>query len=150
MVGAVDFYPTVLELLGVARPAKQKIDGVSYASVLKSSARLARPAYFNYFPHGNANKLPGVTVRAGEWKLIRWFETSARYPEKHELYNLRQDIGETKNLAGATPAKVKELDALIDRFLKETGATFPQPNPAYRPGAVAEEPAAAKKKKKKQ
>jgi arylsulfatase A-like enzyme len=150
VVGAVDFYPTVLELLGVARPAKQMIDGASYAAVLTSAGKMSPRGYFNYFPHGNGGKAPGVTVRAGDFKLIRWFETNARAPEKFELYNLRDDLGESKNLAAKMPDKVKELDAMIDRFLKDTNATYPRPNPAYRPGATADAdsaPAAKKKKK---
>jgi arylsulfatase A-like enzyme len=153
VVGAIDFYPTLLELLGVARPARQPLDGVSYAGVLRSSAKLSRDAYFTYFPHGGGKRLPGVTVRSGDWKLIRWFETSRDHPSRHELYNLRDDIGETNNLAARLPQRVKELDAKIDRFLADTGALYPRPNPAYRPGTVApEQPAgkaatAAKRKK---
>ena len=151
VVGAIDLYPTLLDMLGVAPNPQQKIDGVSYAKVLKSAGPLPRAAYFNYFPHGNVAKPPGVTVRAGDWKLIRWFETSPAFPSRHELYNLREDLGESKNLAAAMPAKVKELDALMDAFLKDTGATYPKPNPAYRPGAKADDSdvQAAKKKKKK-
>ena len=136
VVGAIDLYPTLLDVLGVARKPEQKIDGVSYAAVLKSGAKLNRASYFNYFPHGGPAKPPGVTVRAGDWKLIRWFETGPIYPEKFELYNLREDLGESKNLAAKMPAKVKELDAMMDQFLKDTGATFPKPNPAYRAGAA--------------
>jgi hypothetical protein len=37
---------------------------------------------------------------------------------------------------------VKELNSLIDGFLRDTGATYPRPNPAYRPAAAAgEDPA---------
>ena len=150
VVGAVDFYPTVLEMVGVGRPKQQKLDGTSYASVLTAGAKLGPRGYFNYFPHGNGGKAPGVTVRAGDFKLIRWFETNARAPQKYELYNLREDIGESKDLAATMPAKVKELDAMIDAFLQDTNATYPRPNPAYRAGAPADggAPAAAKKKKK--
>ena len=131
VVGAIDLYPTLLELLGVERPPQQKFDGVSYAAVLKSSGKLNRKAYFNYFPHGGPAKPPGVTVRSGDWKLIRWFETGPQYPSQHELYNLRDDLGESKNLAADLPEKVKELDALMDQFLADTGATYPRPNPDY-------------------
>ena len=141
-VGAIDLYPTLLDLLGVAAPPQQVMDGVSYAAVLKSSGKLNRAAYFNFFPHGGPAKPPGATVRAGDWKLIRWFETGPAYPSLHELYNLRDDLGETKNLEAQWPIKVKELDALIDGFLKDTGALVPKPNPAYRPNTA---PAAASK-----
>jgi arylsulfatase A-like enzyme len=149
VVGAIDLYPTLLDALGVARKSGQIIDGVSYAAVLRSGAKLNRAAYFNYFPHGGEAKPPGVTVRAGDFKLIRWFETSRQFPEKFELYNLRADLGESKNLAAAMPDKVKELDAMIDRFLQDTGASYPQPNPAYRAGAGAGDDGATPARKKK-
>src|SRR5688500_517056 len=82
VVGPSDFYPTVLELLQLEPQKQQQMDGVSYAAVLKSAGKVDRQAYFNYFPHGGPGKPPGVTVRAGDWKLIRWFETSREYPNK--------------------------------------------------------------------
>lgn len=148
VVGPIDLYPTILDVLGIAAPAQQKIDGVSFAGVLTSSGKLSRNAFFNYFPHGGPTKPPGVTVRSGDWKLIRWFETGPRFPDRHELYNLRADLGEAKNLASQMPDQVKALDALIDKFLTDTGATYPKPNPAYRPGAAIERAPEAKKKKK--
>ena len=136
VVGAIDLYPTLLDLLGLPRPPQQVMDGVSYAVALKSSGRVDRVAYFNYFPHGGPAKPPGVTVRAGDWKLIRWFETGPNYPSLLELYNLHDDLGEQKNLAAQFPDKVRELDTLIDGFLEDTGAVVPKPNPAYRPTAA--------------
>lgn len=137
IVGHIDLYPTLLDLLGIPQPKQQKIDGISYARVLKSEGKLDRVAFFNYFPHlrsiGNAG---GVTVRVGGWKLFRWFGAPAGDPARYELYNLHDDLSETKNLAAAQPARVKELDVLIDGFLKDTGATYPRPNPAYTPSAA--------------
>jgi hypothetical protein len=52
------------------------------------------------------------------------------------LYDLREDLGETKNLATTEPARVRELDVLIDGFLADTGAIYPRPNPAYQPQAA--------------
>ena len=71
-------------------------------------------------------------MRQGDWKLIRRFEPHPDYPEIRELYNLKDDIGETTNLARRMPDKVTELDALIDGFIRDTGALAPKPNPAYR------------------
>lgn len=132
LVSTIDFHPTVLDLLGIEPQPKSNFDGISIAPVLRDAeARLDREAVFNFFPHGGPTKPPGVTVRSGEWKLIRWFETSSEYPSRHELYNLKEDLGETKNLARERPELVARLDAGIDRFLKETGALVPKPNPAY-------------------
>jgi hypothetical protein len=65
--------------------------------------------------------------------LIRRFEPHPKYPETVELYNLKNDVGETRNLAGKMPKKVDELQALIDGFVKETGALYPKSNPNYDP-----------------
>ncbi|MDZ4404471.1 sulfatase [Prosthecobacter sp.] len=138
VVGPIDVYPTVIDLLGIAKPEKQTFDGVSYAKVLKGEGELNRAAYFNYHPHAGANRAGGVWVRTEHYKLLRWFGKT----NTHELYNLKEDLGETKNLATMMPDKVKELDALIDGFLKSTGATYPRPNPDYKPVA-AKTPAAS-------
>ncbi|MFM8469628.1 MAG: sulfatase [Limisphaerales bacterium] len=137
VVGHIDLYPTVLELAGLPRPAEQKFDGVSYARVLRGEGRLERAAFFNYFPHGRNGG--GVWVRAGDWKLIRWFDPGT----PRELFNLKDDLSEAKNLADAQPAKVKELDALIDDFLRDTGASYPRPNPAYKIAAATPTPTPA-------
>lgn len=137
IVGHIDLYPTVLEMAGVSRPAQQPMDGVSYAAVLRQTGTLDRPAFFNYFPHGaSVGRAGGVSARAGDWKLIRWFGVPPGDAQRFELYNLRHDLSEAKNLAAEDPARVRELDALIDRFLADTGATSPLPNPAYQATAV--------------
>jgi arylsulfatase A-like enzyme len=95
VVGHIDLYPTLLDLLGLPRPAEQKLDGVSYAAVLRQTGTLDRQAFFNYFPHGaSTGRAGGVWVRAGDWKLIRWFGVPAGDENRSELYNLRDDLSE--------------------------------------------------------
>jgi arylsulfatase A-like enzyme len=81
VVGCIDVYPTVIDLLGIAKPDKQTFDGISYAKVLKAEGELKRAAYFNYHPHAGANKAGGVWARSGDFKLLRWFGN----PDTHEL-----------------------------------------------------------------
>lgn len=134
IVGCTDLYPTILDLVDVPLPAQQKIDGVSYAPVLRGTGTLKRDAYFIWFPH----LVPGVSVRQGGWKLIRRFtERPSDFEGVHELFNLKDDLGETRNLASQMPERVKELNALIDAFVSDTGALYPQPNPAYKPQAAS-------------
>lgn len=135
VVGHIDLYPTLLELLNIPRRDSQKIDGVSYAAVLRQTGTFDRKAFFNYFPHAGVGRAGGVWVRSGDWKLIRWFGVPIGNESRLELFNLRDDLGESKNLAATQSARVKELDKLIDGFLADTGATFPRPNPAFKPTA---------------
>lgn len=127
VVGPIDMYPTILDAVGLEKPKDHIIDGESLLPVLVQTGELKRDAYFTWFPH----LVPAVSVRKGDWKLIRRFEPHSSYPDLHELYNLKKDIGETNNLAEQMPDKVKQLDSLIDQFVKETDALSPKPNPAY-------------------
>ena len=97
--------------------------------MLRGKGKFDRVAYFNYHPHAGANRAGGVWVRSGDFKLLRWFGN----PSMHELYNLRDDLGETNDLAAEMPAKMQELATLMDGFLKDTGASYPRPNPLYVP-----------------
>ncbi|MBN8625254.1 MAG: sulfatase [Planctomycetes bacterium] len=135
VVGAVDIYPTVAALTDMTPDPTQKLDGMNLAGVLKGGKPVDGRAYFNYFPHGGPTKPPGVTVRQGDWKLIRWYLTGPEYPELIELYDLKNDIGETTNVAAANPDRVRELSALIDGFLRGTNALVPMPNPDFVPGS---------------
>jgi hypothetical protein len=118
-----------LDALNLPQPKGHLIDGESILPVLEGKGAIKRKAYFTWFPH----LVGAVSVRQGDYKLIRRFEPHAKYPELVELYDLKKDIGETRNLAGKMPGKVKELQTLIDGFVKETGALYPKPNPNYDP-----------------
>ena len=127
VVGAIDLYPTILEAMDVALPSNHIVDGTSLLPVLLQEGQLHREAYFTWFPH----LIPAVSVRKDNWKLIRRFEPHVKYPAIHELYDLKEDLGETRNLAQQMPVKLAELNALVDEFIQETGALAPKPNPDY-------------------
>ncbi len=141
VVGHIDLYPTLLDLLEVPMPARQKVDGISYAEVLKQSGTIERKGYFNYFPHGGVGRAGGVSVRSGNWKLIRWFGVPKGDETRYELYNLSEDLGETNNRAVSEAAIVSELDGLIDGFLTDSEANYPRPNPAFDPTTIKSRPA---------
>jgi len=129
LVGCTDVYPTLLDLAGLATDPAQVKDGISYADVLRGTAARARDAYVIWFP-GRAH---GAIAYSGDWKLIRREEPAAQGDgSTRELFNLKDDLGETKNLAAEHPAKVQELEAVIERQLADAGTLIPRPNPVYR------------------
>lgn len=84
-------------------------------------------ALFWHYPHYHETT-PYGAVRAGDYKLIQYFE------DNHlELYNLKDDIGETKDLSKAMPDKSAELVALLRDWRKSVNAQMPTPNPGYDP-----------------
>jgi len=128
-VTSTDFYPTFLEAAGLPPIPEQHCDGVSIAPLLRGEGRLDRKAIFWHYPHySNQGGTPGCSVRAGDWKLIEFFE------DRHvELYNLRDDISEERNLAGEEPELARELAARLHEWLESVGAKIPHPNPDYVP-----------------
>lgn len=89
-----------------------------------------------FFPHYDHDlDAPGASVRQGDWKLIRRFfghlDHKPDQADAYGLYNLRDDIGESYNLASAQPDKVQELDAALSGYLRDTGAVLPVKNPKY-------------------
>lgn len=97
-----------------------------------------REAVFVYFPHSPKvpdTLPPAVAAISEDWKLIRIFHDGPQHGHRHLLYHLKEDIGETKDLAAQHPEIVRRMDALIDQHLAATGAVVPKPNPSYVPGS---------------
>jgi arylsulfatase A-like enzyme len=135
VVMSIDFYPTLLDLLGLEKPADVEFDGISFAPLLRDpAARLERDAVFAFLPHEYPLVRPAAATRQGRWKLIRWLDVTAPEPV-HELYDLGDDLGEQENLSERRPEVVERLDGLIDGFVRATGALLPRPNPDYDPDA---------------
>ncbi|MEA3365783.1 MAG: sulfatase-like hydrolase/transferase, partial [Candidatus Hydrogenedentes bacterium] len=128
---STDFYPTMLEMAGLPWRKEQHVDGVSLVPLLMQQGSLRDRALYWHYPHyGNQGGSPGAVIRQGDWKLIEFFEDG-----RVELYNLREDVGETKNLAAAMPGKAQELVDKLHTWQKDVGARFPSPNPAHKPEA---------------
>ncbi|MDO8545286.1 MAG: sulfatase [Opitutaceae bacterium] len=147
IIQSIDFFPTFAELLKLQIPDTLKFDGRSFAPALRG-AKHDRGPTFCHFPHTTpaSGGLASTWVRVGDWKLIRFFGLNDDQSDLFELYNLKDDLGETRNLAAHFPARVKELGTLISEFLRDTEAVVPARNPNYDPRA---KPAATPKGKAK-
>ncbi|HPA18853.1 MAG TPA: sulfatase [Verrucomicrobiae bacterium] len=138
IIQSVDFLPTLLEICGVERPAGMKLDGRSFVPALRGEPHDRGPT-FCHFPHYTpaSGAIPCTWVRSGEWKLLRLFADNEDQTDRFELYNLNEDIGESHNLAERHPDKVRDLNALIDGFLRDSGAVIPRANPPYNKGGAS-------------
>jgi arylsulfatase A-like enzyme len=124
-----DIPATVIDLVGPpADPAAPALDGMSLAPLFRGGA-LDRDAIYWHYPHYHpGGATPYAAIRAGDWRLVRFFTDDRR-----ELYNLEADPGETRDLAAAEPARKAELSARLDRWLADVGGQLPTPNPAADP-----------------
>ena len=85
----------------------------------------------------------GTYVRKGDWKLLRFYARNDDGSDDLELYDLKNDLGERRNLAKEKPELVQELNGLITDFLKDTEAVIPKLNPNF--GKILPKAAAPKK-----
>ncbi len=130
----VDVYPTLVALAGGKMPAGQVADGESFAPLLRDpSAKLARAAIYQHFPGylgagvDQFRTLPVTIMQAGDWKLMEFLEEG-----RLELYNLREDIGEKRNLAAAQPERARAMLAQLQAWRAEIKAPMPTKNDAAR------------------
>jgi len=134
LVSSIDLLPTLLEIAGGTAqvPANEApvnpalLDGISLVPALTGGVLPDRPLFWHYPHYGNQGGEPSAIIRAGDWKLIRYYED-----ERHELYDLREDLGEQQNIAADHPQIVRDLSEQLAAWLRETGAKFPSANPAY-------------------
>ena len=144
----VDLYPTFCAMTGAKLPEKQPLDGVNLVPLFQGAKSLKPRAIYWHFPaylqsyagrrpDGQRDPLfrsrPCGIIRHGDWKLHEYFEDGTL-----ELYNLRDDISETKNLAKTNSEKTKELHDMLKAWRKDIKAPVPsEPNPQFDTEAEA-------------
>jgi len=128
-----DLYPTILALAGASPKPRQIVDGESLEPLLRQRGTLRRDAIYWHYPHYHGQgATPYGAIRSGDWRLIEFYDDG-----RLELYNLRQDIGETTNLARSHAAVVESLKRKLAAWRREVGAQMPTPNPDYDPARDA-------------
>jgi len=134
LVCSEDFFPTLMEIAGI-QIEQLELDGVSLMPVLKQTGKLPREALFWHYPHyHHQGYKPGGAIREGDFKLIEWYEPTLLNEQfQFNLYNLSEDIGETRDLANEMPEKAKQLREKLQQWKKSIKAQEMTINPAYDP-----------------
>ncbi len=122
IIHAVDWYPTLLTLTGGSLEQKKPIDGLDVWPVLTTGVKS---------PHQDmilwGIKQDMAALRSGEWKLImntaekkNGDGSSERVIKNFTLYNLANDIAESKDMAEENPEKAKELSERLLALMKDS------------------------------
>ena len=123
---SVDFFPTILEMADA--PARE-VDGESLVPLLKEEGKLRRDALYWHYPHYSNHRMPPCgAIRQGDYKLIELYEDGSL-----QLFNLKEDIGERRNLASAMPGKTRQMHDKLKAWRASVGAQEMMPNPNYDP-----------------
>ena len=122
LVQQSDFIATFAEVLGIKLPDNAGEDSVSLMPLLKGGDQPVRG-------NGVSASIGGVpALRSGSWKYIPapgsggWGKGGDQ-SQPVQLYDLANDLGETKNLAAAMPEKVAEMKALLEKLIVDGRST---------------------------
>ncbi len=113
IAGMFDIMPTFAALAGAKVPTDRKIDGANIWPQLSGEAN-AKPAHETFYYYRG---LQLEAVRHGNWKL----QIAQGQSTAPQLYNLRDDIGEEKDVAKENPAVVTQIQAFVDAMKDDLG-----------------------------
>jgi arylsulfatase A-like enzyme/lysophospholipase L1-like esterase len=119
-----DFYPTLLQMVGLPAMPNQHTGGISIVPVFQNRT-IQREALFWHYPHyGNQGGAPSAAIRMGKWKVIEWFEGNTI-----ELFDLEKDSEEKNNVAKDYPDIANKLLQKLHDWQKKENALMPTINP---------------------
>lgn len=118
-ISTIDILPTICAMTSSPLP-KTKLDGRDISPCFRNGTFDQMPLFW-HFPHYRGNDVvPYGIVRDGEWKLIKRYEGV-----EFELFNLKDDLQERKDLSEKYPDKVRELNDKYQAWLMHTNAKVP-------------------------
>ena len=125
VVSLLDILPTSVDAAGGRLPADRIYDGVNLMPYLDGNKTGS--------PHDMLawRRLPLFSIRQGDWKLWESVDDkTGKYGDYKLLFNLKDDLNETTNLADKDPQKVKELESLVHQWAKAmTDPKWPSKKP---------------------
>lgn len=137
---SMDLLPTIAKLAGVKLSKSTKIDGKDMLNVLTSEE--SSTEIHKWFAYYQAKQLQAV--RSGPWKLYLPRESTfqrtgvtTKQIQPARLFNLKDDISETKNLVEQKPDIVKNLKTLAESIREELGDVDRHGKGQRKPGHVA-------------
>ncbi len=118
---SMDLYPTILEIAGYPLMPQKHMDGLSLVPLLRGEQKIERKAMYWHMPHYHSSGVsPCGAIRMGDYKLIEYFED-----DRTELYNLKEDIREARDLSKQFPEKVKQMKDSLAKWRKDVNAAMP-------------------------
>ena len=124
LISQVDFMASFAKMLNLQLTGNDAIDSYEMLDQLLGKSKVDR----DHFVHQGSSTL---SLIKGDWKYIapkngakisKFTNIEMGNDPEPQLYNLKDDLGETKNLAKENPAKLKEMEALFQK-IKDDGRT---------------------------
>ena len=148
-VHAVDIAPTLFNIAKVdmaSLDTEHILDGEDIMPLLRDmdTEDFSIRPIFQYYPFYDLRwgLTPCATIHKGDYKLMEFFgdrfEANHQYVPRYrvELYNLKEDIGETTNLSGMEPDKTQELLSELHAWMDEMNVVASVGNPYFNPDSM--------------
>ena len=132
-VSGIDFYPTICSFMGIKPTDPDKVDGEDLTDLIFEGKSLGERNLFWNFPSYNRPddpaRCPRSAMRRGDWKIHHRYEDNG-----YELYNLKDDIGESRNLTKTRPEILDIMRQELETCYEQFGAVKKlEANPEYDP-----------------
>ncbi|WP_372795768.1 sulfatase [Pontiella sp.] len=139
IASSIDLLATIAELTGAPLPEGTALDSISLADTLREG-RPSKRRVFAYYKDANLE-----AVRMDDWKLhfckTGWNPDGSEGQVATELYHLREDVGETTNVAAEHPAVVAQIEEVAEEFRRKFGdARLGRAGSEIRPIGHCEQP----------
>ena len=130
-----DIFPTILALTGKSAPANHPVDGARLDTLLTGKRDASREEIFlMHYPHSPHRTDYFTTYRNGDWKVIyHYFPTEVSENSHYQLYNLKADPFEQKNLAASEPKELRRLMQGLIGGLENQHAVYPVDKDSKQP-----------------
>jgi arylsulfatase A-like enzyme len=131
-VVGTDLFPTITDIAKIGN-LPLKLDGISLFPLLKQTGELKRSKIHWHYPNYHRwAYMPSGAIRQRGWKLIVWYERSfLGKPHPVSLYNIKEDMGETNDLADKMPQKANQLWDNFKKWKQAVGAQEMSENPQF-------------------
>jgi arylsulfatase A-like enzyme len=122
-----DLFPTILALADVPSPPGHVTDGLRLDKLLSGRRDSSRSETFlMHYPHSPHRSDYFTVYRDGSWKVIyHYFPSEASEGSHYQLYNLKEDPFESKNLARSNPAELRRMMQRLINALQDQQAVYP-------------------------
>ncbi|CAN5343572.1 hypothetical protein BH11PLA2_BH11PLA2_36510 [soil metagenome] len=143
-ISTIDILPTFAKWFDLKVQEESVIDGnaLTFTTLNHADANkyvvipaMDRPLFWHYPHYHPGGATPYTAMRKGDWKLIEFFESG-----RFELYNLKDDVGEQKDLSakafdrgGLIPNVFWSMQKEMKDWRTSVGAQMPTPNPNFKP-----------------
>lgn len=129
-VTGMDLFATFASWAGAEITSTESVDLTPLLTSNEGEFQREQGLLFHYPHYGRGSQTPQTALISGHWKLLKDWDA-----DSYQLFDIKEDIGESRDLSRKEPERLQQMIAEMDQRLATTGAQLPRTNPEYNSGA---------------